>query len=148
MNRTAHTAGVRALASDPAWRLTVVAGGKQRTFSLAELAEVRQSESELPIACVEGWSTDARWRGVRLKDLLATVSAPNGRYVRVTSLEPHGAYRVMTMEPEFVASDLTLVALKLNGAVLTLDHGFPARIIAPDRPGVLQTKWLSRIEVL
>ncbi len=54
----------------------------------------------------------------------------------------------MTMEPEFVASDLTLVALELNGRVLTLDHGFPARIIAPDRPGVLQTKWLSRIEVL
>jgi DMSO/TMAO reductase YedYZ molybdopterin-dependent catalytic subunit len=29
-----------------------------------------------------------------------------------------------------------------------LEHGFPARIIAPGRPGVLQTKWIERIEVI
>ena len=29
----------------------------------------------------------------------------------------------------------------------TLDHGFPARVIAPNRPGVLQTKWVTRLEV-
>ncbi|WP_148668402.1 molybdopterin-dependent oxidoreductase, partial [Streptomyces sp. WAC05950] len=27
-----------------------------------------------------------------------------------------------------------------------LDHGYPARIIAPNRPGVLQTKWVGRLE--
>jgi hypothetical protein len=26
--------------------------------------------ARLPIACVEGWSQEARWRGVRLRDLL------------------------------------------------------------------------------
>lgn len=35
-----------------------------------------------------------------------------------------------------------------TGAGLSLDHGFPARIIAPNRPGVLQTKWVHRLEVL
>ncbi|MBC7403690.1 MAG: molybdopterin-dependent oxidoreductase, partial [Microbacteriaceae bacterium] len=29
-----------------------------------------------------------------------------------------------------------------------IDHGFPARMIAPGRPGVLQTKWLSKLEVI
>ena len=42
----------------------------------------------------------------------------------------------------------SLVALTLNGETLDLDHGFPARVIAPGRPGVLQTKWLSSIEVM
>jgi DMSO/TMAO reductase YedYZ molybdopterin-dependent catalytic subunit len=28
-----------------------------------------------------------------------------------------------------------------------VDHGYPVRLIAPDRAGVLQTKWLTRIEV-
>ena len=32
--------------------------------------------------------------------------------------------------------------------ILDLDHGFPVRLIAPDRPGVLQTKWLRRVIVL
>jgi DMSO/TMAO reductase YedYZ molybdopterin-dependent catalytic subunit len=41
----------------------------------------------------------------------------------------------------------TLIALRLAGEPLALDHGFPARLIAPNRPGVLQTKWVSRITV-
>ena len=41
---------------------------------------------------------------------------------------------------------MTLVALQLNGSPLDIDHGYPARLIAPNRPGVLQTKWLIRIE--
>ena len=44
--------------------------------------------------------------------------------------------------------DQTLIALKLNGNTLNLDHGYPCRLIAPSRPGVLQTKWLARIEVV
>ena len=43
---------------------------------------------------------------------------------------------------------LTLVALRLNGERLAIDHGYPCRLIAPNRPGVLQTKWLGRVEVL
>ena len=42
----------------------------------------------------------------------------------------------------------TLIALQLNGQPLDIDHGYPARLIAPTRPGVLQTKWLSRIEIV
>ena len=52
------------------------------------------------------------------------------------------------MQPEFARDPLTLVALELNGEELDIDHGYPARIIAPGRPGVLQTKWLSKIEVI
>ena len=37
--------------------------------------------------------------------------------------------------------------LTLHGEPLNRDHGEPARLIAPNRPGVLQTKWLSRLEV-
>jgi DMSO/TMAO reductase YedYZ molybdopterin-dependent catalytic subunit len=40
---------------------------------------------------------------------------------------------------------LTLLAYAVNGETLNLDHGFPCRLIAPNRPGVLQTKWVARI---
>jgi DMSO/TMAO reductase YedYZ molybdopterin-dependent catalytic subunit len=43
---------------------------------------------------------------------------------------------------------MTLIALRVNGEPLHADHGYPCRLIAPSRPGVLQTKWLSRIEVI
>jgi DMSO/TMAO reductase YedYZ molybdopterin-dependent catalytic subunit len=51
------------------------------------------------------------------------------------------------LQGNFADDDRTLVALALHGEPLDRDHGEPARLIAPDRPGVLQTKWLSRLEV-
>ncbi|MFI0975670.1 molybdopterin-dependent oxidoreductase [Streptomyces sp. NPDC021093] len=147
VNRTAAAAGVlpavRAVAD---WRLEV-AGPRPFRLSLDELRALPQTEVELPIACVEGWSKNARWTGVRIKDLLERAGAPPGARLRVESLERQGAYRVMDMGSEYAHDPLTLLALALNGQVLSADHGYPARIIAPNRPGVLQTKWVARLEV-
>lgn len=148
VNKTAASAEVQQSAVDPAWRLTVAAGPTSASWSRDELLALPQTEVSLPIACVEGWSVGARWSGVRLRDLLAAVGADPAVGVRVTSLQAQGAYRIVDMGPEFAQHATTLVALGLNGQTLDLDHGFPARMIAPDRPGVLQTKWLDRIELL
>lgn len=147
VNRTARAAGVLESAVAPDWALTVVNGDASRSFTLAELAALPQYDVVLPIACVEGWSQTASWRGPRLRDLLDIVGADGGVSIRATSLEPKGGFRLMDMGPEFVRDELTLVALEVNGQVLDIDHGYPARMIAPARPGVRQTKWLSTIEV-
>jgi hypothetical protein len=146
VNRTAAEAGVGEVAVD-SWRLTV-AGPRAYTLSLTELRALPQHTARLPIACVEGWSASGDWTGVRLGDLLARAGAPDGAFVRVVSSQERGGYRVMEMPPPYTRDPLTLLALRLNGEVLSPDHGFPARIIAPNRPGVWQTKWVSRIEVL
>ncbi len=65
----------------------------------------------------------------------------------VRSLQQGGAYSVMDMPANFVRDDDTLLALKLDGEDLSVDHGFPCRIIAPAWPGVLRTKWVASIEV-
>jgi DMSO/TMAO reductase YedYZ molybdopterin-dependent catalytic subunit len=129
------------------WRFTVK-GPKQLIYSLDELRALPQSQSELPIACVEGWSQGARWEGVRVRDLLALSGAPASSRVRVVSMEKDGFYATSELPPQFAEDPLTLLALRLNGGDLDLDHGFPARIIASNRPGVLQTKWVHRLEVL
>ncbi|WIE71427.1 molybdopterin-dependent oxidoreductase [Curtobacterium sp. MCJR17_020] len=148
VNRTARAAGVLASATAADWTLTVVGPDVTRTFVRAELVALGTTEVDLPISCVEGWSQMGSWKGVRMRDLLGAVQAGPGSHVRVTSLERHGGYRIMDMGPEYAEDPTTLVALELNGATLDLDHGFPARIIAPGRPGVLQTKWIEKIEVL
>ncbi|WP_326826119.1 molybdopterin-dependent oxidoreductase [Streptosporangium sp. NBC_01756] len=148
VNRTAAAAGVTsALRSMAGWRLEVV-GPRPFQLGLDELRALPQHEVELPIACVEGWSKNAHWSGVRIRDLLERAGAPAGARLRAVSLEQHGAYRVMEMGSDYAHDPLTLLALRLNGQVLSADHGFPARIIAPNRPGVLQTKWVARLEVL
>jgi hypothetical protein len=145
VNRTAKDAGVTAVQTD--WRFSI-RGPDPLSYSLEELRALPQSRSELPIACVEGWSQGAHWEGVRIKDLLKLCGAPAGSRLRVVSMEKGGFYATSELPPQFAEDPLTLLALRLNGGDLDIDHGFPARIIAPNRPGVLQTKWVHRLEVL
>ena len=44
-----------------------------------------------------------------------------------------------------VGASETLLALKVGGEDLTLDHGYPARLIIPAAPGVHNTKWVTRV---
>lgn len=145
VNRTAEQARVTEIARDPDWALEVEGAAETARLRRADLVAMPQHDAVLPIACVEGWSTTAHWRGVRLADLLDLVGADPDSTVRLESLQPSGPYRATTMPPHYVRDPLTLVALELNGETLDLDHGYPARIIAPGRPGVLQTKWLGAI---
>jgi DMSO/TMAO reductase YedYZ molybdopterin-dependent catalytic subunit len=146
INRTAAAAAITPdrLAG---WRLHV-AGPRPYELTLPQLRALAVHSAVLPIACVEGWSKSAHWTGVRVRDLLDRAGAPPGARLRVVSLQQHGAYAVMEMGASYARDPLTLLALSLNGEPLSLDHGFPARIIAPNRPGVLQTKWVSRLEVI
>ena len=145
VNRTAAAARVAAAALDPGWRL-VVAGPRRLELSLADLAALPQYEADLPIACVEGWSATARWGGVRLREVLDLAGVPTGRHVLLVSLD-HGAYQTAPVGPTESRDPLSLLAMRVRGEPLALDHGYPLRFIGPNRPGVQQTKWLSRIEV-
>ena len=148
INRSALAAGVVGSAQAPDYRLTVTNGSRSRTFSLPELATMPQATRSLPIACVEGWSANAEWTGIVLADLVAAVGGSPDADVRMISLEPPGPYSRTVLPARHARDPNTLIALRINGQILNLDHGYPCRLIAPSRPGVLQTKWLSRIEVL
>lgn len=146
INKSAKAAGVVAAATSSAYRLTVGYGDREVTLSRDELAAMSQTTAELPIACVEGWSASGEWTGVRVRELLDLVDAPRGSDVTVTSLQPAGPYRVTALPANFADDPLTLLALDLEGEPLSIDHGYPCRLIAPNRPGVLQTKWVTRLE--
>jgi DMSO/TMAO reductase YedYZ molybdopterin-dependent catalytic subunit len=149
VNRGAANAGVLELAESPFYRLEVTGRvARPLSLDLEDLRSLPTHDTVLPIACVEGWSYSAPWSGVRIRDLLAMAGAEPDRTILVESLEPQGAYRTSTLNPDQAGDRDTLLALSLDGEPLALDHGFPCRLIAPNRPGVLQTKWVSRVVVL
>ena len=142
VNKTAAAVGVTRRALDPAWRVTVYGRGT-RSFSRAELMALPQHTRELTIACVEGWSTTQRWTGVRLADLARLVAVSTAATLEVESIQPEGPFRRATYGPGHVADDRSLLALCVNGVDLSLDHGYPARIVIPSIPGVHCTKWVG-----
>ncbi|SDL94633.1 Oxidoreductase molybdopterin binding domain-containing protein [Nonomuraea maritima] len=145
VNRSAAAAGVVA---DPDYRLQVT-GAVRTPLSLTytDLVRMPQHTVHLPIACVEGWSVECEWTGVRLRDLLRSAGVAPDAFVTVESLEQRGGYRSSEVRPPHWNDPLTLLALQLNGQPLRLDHGFPVRLIAPNRPGALQTKWIKEVRV-
>ncbi len=148
VNRTASEAGVDRVATDPQWRLVVEVDGRERlSLDLAAIAALPQRDATLPIACVEGWSASARWQGVRVLDLLERANVSSFDSVEVLSLEQGGLYSRSVLNASQARDRDTLLATSLNGEPLNLDHGYPMRLIGPNRPGVMQTKWVSRLVV-
>ncbi len=148
VNTSAAAAQVTRLATDPGYRLRITGPGGTRLLTVADLDALPQHTASLPIACVEGWSADALWSGVRMADLVALVGVPEGdAQVLVESLQRGSRYAASVLAPAHTRDPLTLLALRLHGEVLALDHGYPARLIGPNRPGVLQTKWVAALTV-
>ncbi|MFG2955353.1 molybdopterin-dependent oxidoreductase [Streptomyces sp. NPDC048291] len=149
INKTAAYAGIDAQETgEEAWRLVVTGrGGRTVRLSRAQLLELPLHSAALPIACVEGWSTaDQWWRGVRLRDLAALVGYDTDPPdVLVESIQRHGAFRRAALRANQVADPRSLLALQVNGEDLSPDHGYPARVIVPAAPGVLNTKWVARM---
>jgi DMSO/TMAO reductase YedYZ molybdopterin-dependent catalytic subunit len=142
VNKTAAFVGVTELASDPHWTLAL-SGRSSAKLSRAGLMAMPQHTYDMPIACVEGWSTTQRWTGVRLRDLRDLAGASEQAILEVYSLQPSGPYRHTAYSAAQVGDHRSLVALRVNGVDLSLDHGYPARIIIPALPGVHATKWLA-----
>lgn len=144
VNKTAASVGIGPAQTGADWRLELV-GQRPVRLSREQLLAMRQHSYDLPIACVEGWSTTQSWSGVRLRDLAAVAGAPAAGELFVESLQKSGTFRQTTLSGDQVDDPRSLLALKVNGADLSLDHGFPARIIVPALPGVHNTKWVGRL---
>jgi DMSO/TMAO reductase YedYZ molybdopterin-dependent catalytic subunit len=142
VNKTARTSRITPAMVGAAWQLRL---GDELALTRDELLAMSQHTYDLAIACVEGWSTTQRWTGVRLRDLAARAGASGAATVQVVSLQPRGAFRQTTLGPGQLRDERALLALKVNGEDLPLDHGYPARIIVPALPGVHCTKWVGEL---
>ncbi|MFF1842305.1 sulfite oxidase [Streptomyces sp. NPDC058232] len=96
----------------------------------------------------------ARWRGVRLADVLrlagigrnAVDVLPRGLDNEVVS-DGTNLGRVRRPLPVAKALDDVVLAYEMNGEPLPPDHGYPVRLIVPSWVGIANIKWVGDIEV-
>jgi DMSO/TMAO reductase YedYZ molybdopterin-dependent catalytic subunit len=82
----------------------------------------------------------ARWRGVRLRDLLDLAGGvrPGAQFLATISAD-----EFTTALPIDVALDpQTLLVYEMNGQVLPREHGYPARVLVPGHYGMKNAKWV------
>lgn len=121
VNKTAAASHIRAQDTGDNWQLTVRGNGLTVRLTLGQLRQLAQRTSALPIACVEGWSTENQhWEGIRLRDLAALVGhhtdVPG---VFVESLQLAGSFRAVALRANQVRDGRSLLALRVNGAPLS-----------------------------
>jgi DMSO/TMAO reductase YedYZ molybdopterin-dependent catalytic subunit len=111
-------------------------------LTLEELEAMPTVEKNLPIRCVEGWSALVLWEGVPLSDLLSRAGAP-AKFDHVT-VESVAGYTT-EIRQIVVANSNTMIALKAGGVPLTVDHGYPARLVLPGAHGLDWVKQVGRV---
>jgi hypothetical protein len=146
INRTATAARITTRDTGTDWLLTLHGGARPVQLDRRGLLAMRQHTATLPIACVEGWSSTQDWTGVALRDLAVLAGVGDPHSARVQSVERAGAFRAATLQRNQVLDPDALLALRVNGVDLSVDHGYPARVIVPALPGVHCTKWVGSIE--
>jgi DMSO/TMAO reductase YedYZ molybdopterin-dependent catalytic subunit len=111
-------------------------------LNLKELYAMTGVQKNLTIQCVEGWDADVPWEGIALSYLLNQAGvSPNVAHVTISAITGYST----TLSSDEAASSDNMIALKVGGAPLTIDHGYPARLVAPSRPGLNWVKYVSRI---
>lgn len=96
---------------------------------------------------------NAKWRGVRLRDLLdAAGVGPDAKFVRFGGLDeppvPDApAYR-KSIPIDVARRDDVMIAFAMNGEALPLLNGYPLRLVVPGWYATYWVKMLNDIEVL
>ena len=110
----------------------------------------RRGLSDPHVAGVEwgyGAMGNARWKGARLKDVLAKAGVP----ADAIEIELNGAdTAILEKTPDFIKSiplykamdENTIIAYEMNGAPLPHLNGFPARLVVP---GWTATYWMKKL---
>jgi hypothetical protein len=135
-------------AVDPAtWRLTVQVGATIRQWTYEELLAF-DDRVRATLDCTGGFYSTQDWSGVWLSRLLdsspsrvAGEGRGGGSSLHVRSLTGY--------DRRFAADDAgrLLLATRLGGMPLDPGHGFPVRLVAPDRRGYWWVKWVTAITI-
>jgi DMSO/TMAO reductase YedYZ molybdopterin-dependent catalytic subunit len=111
-------------------------------LTIEDLRRMSMVDKTVKIKCVEGWEADVPWEGVPLSYLLDMAGAP--RNIDHLTFESVTGYKTDIGGSQLANPD-NMIALKAGQAPLTETHGYPARLVAPTRPGVDWVKYVKRI---
>lgn len=137
------------------WRLKVAQAGKAEILSLS-LEEIRQLPAvteTFELKCIEGWSQSMSCTGVRFSEFMKKFSvgfhAPGPEsdedpfaYAGLSSID--GQYFV-SMDMKSLLHPQTLLCYEINGQPLSIDHGYPLRLMTPVKYGVKNIKQIGEI---
>ncbi len=121
-----------------------------RTFTLAELMAYPAVTQTVTMGCISNrvggdLIGTSNWTGLSLRALLEELGiSPVAQVLYMESAD--GFYESIARE-DFM-DERAMLVYGMNGETLPVEHGFPLRIYIPDRYGMKQPKWITRMEAV
>lgn len=108
-----------------------------RSLRLGDIEGLHDESFDAVLDCTSAWYSEQTWTGVRLDRIL---DAGSHRSIEVRSKTGYAR--------RFPATDIEKLWLvtHVGGEPLSPGHGYPARIVAPDRRGFWWVKWVTSIQ--
>jgi len=120
------------------WRLAVHTGTVTRQWTYEELLAF-DDRVRATLDCTGGFFSTQDWSGVWLSRLIADETAAASLHIRSAT----GYDRRFAI----ANAGRLLLATRLGGMALDAGHGFPVRLVAPDRRGYWWVKWVTEIRI-
>jgi len=113
-------------------------------LSFDELRELGERDQTSDIHCVTRWTRlDMPWKGVPLRAILELAEPlDSARYVIAHAEQGYTA----NLPIEALQDPDVMIGLEADGAPLTPEHGYPARLVVPKRYFWKSAKWLRGLE--
>jgi DMSO/TMAO reductase YedYZ molybdopterin-dependent catalytic subunit len=128
------------------WRLEVT-GLVENPLSLTydEILAMPQVTQITYLYCMPGYEGTGEWTGVPLLYVLEKA----GYSDKAVSVVFYAADEYSSSIPldKAVLQD-TILAYKMNGVTLPEEHGYPLRLVVPDKVGYKWVKWIVKIELV
>ncbi|MDB6015762.1 MAG: Oxidoreductase molybdopterin binding [Pedosphaera sp.] len=125
------------------WRLQVA--GTNLALRMEDLLALPAVTETIPLNCVEGWTTVARWTGIRLADFADKFYPAARKKAYVGMVTPNGQYYVGLDAPSAFHPQ-TLLCYAINNEPLTMAHGAPLRLLIPTKYGFKNLKCIGSIQ--
>jgi len=119
---------------------------EEKTFSLKEVLLLPHIEKQFDVHCVDGWSyLGPVFEGIYPYELFKQAKIKtDAKFVLVKSIEGY----TTDLSLDFLLSEETILAFKMDGKDLSFDHGFPLRLVVNGKYAYKDAKWVVEFEIL
>lgn len=130
-----------------AWKMEIVEDdqnpqSRKITLTMKDILALPRTEMATELRCIEGWSEDMAYAGVKFSDFVRAYNLNPKAYVGLVSVD--GEYYV-SIDIESMMHDQTLLAYEMNGMPLKIANGAPLRLVIPVKYGIKHLKQIGKI---
>jgi hypothetical protein len=113
-------------------------------YDYEKLLKLQPYQKVVQINCVEGWSVNLLWEGIRVKDILKdTIIKPQARTIIFYAADGYST----SFPIDYILNNNIIMAYKMNNVVLPPERGFPFQLVAEQKWGYKWIKWITKIEL-